>query len=116
MVREALAFLLVGALWGCTNALLKKYSTGNGLWKDVLNGEWRVVALFLLNQAGSVVNMAVLSSQNLLKQPLCNALTCLFTAITAIWIGERYTSLTTVLLGCLCILVGTAVVLYEPAS
>jgi len=113
ILKESLGFLVVAVLWGCTNPLIKKYSTGNSFFGDLKNGNWRVVLLFLLNQAGSVANLSLLSSQNLIRQPLCNALTCLFTALTAVYIGEKYHSLFSIFQGCICILIGTAVVLYD---
>ena len=47
------------------------------------------------------------------RQPVCNALTCLFTAVTAVWIGEPHHSLLAIALGCVCILAGTAAMLYD---
>ena len=113
VAREALGFAVVAALWGCTNPLIKKYSTGESFFGDVRRGNWRVVLLFVLNQLGSVANLHLLSTQALVSQPVCNALTCLFTAVTAVWIGEPYHSLPAIMMGCLCILLGTAVVLYD---
>eukprot|EP00750_Incisomonas_marina_P000841 INCI10641.1.p2 GENE.INCI10641.1~~INCI10641.1.p2 ORF type:complete len:145 (-),score=21.68 INCI10641.1:83-517(-) len=116
VLKESFGFLIVAMLWGCTNPLIKKYSTGNSFFNDIRKGNWKIVVLFLLNQAGSVANLSLLSTQNLVRQPVCNALTCLFTAITALWIGEKYHSLSSILQGCFCILIGTAVVLHEDAQ
>lgn len=113
IAKESFGFLVVAILWGCTNPLIKKYSTGNSFFGDLKRGNWKIVLLFSLNQAGSAANLSLLSSQKLVRQPICNALTCLFTTITAVYIGEKYQSLVSIFLGCLCILIGTAVVLYD---
>ena len=113
VAQEALGFAVVAALWGCTNPLIKKYSTGESFFGDLRRGNWRVVVLFLLNQLGSVANLNLLFTQALVRQPVCNALTCLFTAVTAVWIGEPHHSLLAIALGCVCILAGTAAMLYD---
>ena len=115
-LKESIAFIVVAALWGCTNPLIEKYSTGNGFFADVRSGNWKVVLFFLLNQCGSLAQATLLSSKELISLPVCNALTCLFTALTALWMGKKYRSVIVIFQGCLCILAGTALILYKPDS
>ncbi len=92
----ALSFILVAAIWGCTNPLLKKGSdttkplalaerTDNAMLKSfslviatLLN--WRFSVPFLINQAGSLVYFYLLGSTDIsMAVPICNSLTFVFT-------------------------------------
>ena len=108
------SFALVGALWGCTNPLLKEGSSSSvraaeeerskqaeqqqeqhWLWSQLrlLLGvltNWRFVIPFAVNQSGSVVYVYLLGSSDIsLAVPICNSLTFCFTAITSFMLGEK---------------------------
>ncbi|KAI9905563.1 hypothetical protein PsorP6_014062 [Peronosclerospora sorghi] len=108
-VSTFLSFLLVGALWGCTNPLIKR-----GSHDDVMHSRndnsirefakqlvgllknWRVrdinnfVLPFALNQSGSVVYVYLLGSAEISNAvPICNSLTFVFTALTSRLLGEK---------------------------
>jgi hypothetical protein len=106
---EVASFVLVGALWGCTNPLLKAGSeaappasapgsSANGRGQlaaffaeiGALLANWKFVLPFLLNQCGSVAYVATLGSSAIsLAMPICNSLALLFNCITSRLLGER---------------------------
>ena len=93
-------WILVGALWGCTNPLLRKGFTksetnrcqleapttqqhvnlGSKIFKALSTFRYtRVWLPYLLNQSGSILYYKVLADSNLtLAVPICNSLTLLF--------------------------------------
>ena len=96
------AFVLVGALWGCTNPLLNRASQSRPYtphphrgWNFVrevghLLSNWRFVLPFALNQLGSVAYVATLGSSAIsMAQPICNSLSVLFNCLTARALGEK---------------------------
>lgn len=104
----SVAFLLVAVCWGCTNPFLnagsktKKSSIPSNataiqrikheILSLVLN--WRFMVPFLINQLGSVAYVWVLSFAEVsIAHPVCNALAMVFTAVTAIVLGEQPPSL-----------------------
>ncbi|KAG7388570.1 hypothetical protein PHYPSEUDO_012207 [Phytophthora pseudosyringae] len=102
-VSTLLSFLFVGALWGCTNPLIKRGSNDDVMYtrKDNSVGEfvqqlvglvknWQFVLPFALNQSGSVVYVFLLGSADISNAvPICNSLTFVFTAITSRLLGEK---------------------------
>ena len=107
-LHEVASFVLVGALWGCTNPLLKAGSeaappaSASGSAKGrgplaaffaeigALLANWKFVLPFLLNQCGSVAYTAALGSSAIsLAMPICNSLALLFNCITSRLLGER---------------------------
>ena len=107
-LHEVASFVLVGALWGCTNPLLKAGSeattpaSASGAAKGrgplasffaeigALLANWKFVLPFLLNQCGSVAYTAALGSSAIsLAMPICNSLALLFNCITSRLLGER---------------------------
>lgn len=106
-LHTALAFIAVGALWGCTNPLLNRGSKGMEQRADLkalpvvqravaeiayIVSQWRFVVPFIINQLGSVVYFGVISSEGTalsLAYPICNALATLFTAVTSSLLGEE---------------------------
>ncbi|RLN65948.1 hypothetical protein BBJ29_007098 [Phytophthora kernoviae] len=117
-----LSFLFVGALWGCTNPLIKrgKRSDDDTMYarkdnsvqefaKQVVHlmKNWQFVLPFILNQSGSVVYVYLLGSAEISNAvPICNSLTFVFTAITSRLLGEKpqrpistYTGMVLILLG-----------------
>ncbi|KAG6969114.1 hypothetical protein JG688_00005469 [Phytophthora aleatoria] len=102
-VSTLLSFLIVGALWGCTNPLIKRGSNDDVMYtrKDNSVGEivkqlvglvknWQFVLPFALNQSGSVVYVYLLGSTDISNAvPICNSLTFVFTDITSRLLGEK---------------------------
>ncbi|XP_041667915.1 transmembrane protein 234 [Cheilinus undulatus] len=102
-VGELLSLVLVSALWGCTNPLLKRGTEGiehvtessrvSQLLAEVkflfLNLKYLVP--FLLNQSGSLVYYYTLSTTELsLAVPVSNSLTFLCTLLTGKLLGEEF--------------------------
>ncbi|KAL3794166.1 hypothetical protein HJC23_012873 [Cyclotella cryptica] len=102
--EESLFLLLVGALWGCTNPLMRQGS----LNQSETNGESNLNATkpfinllirlanikiwlpYALNQAGSLLYYKLLASSRLtISVPICNATAMVFSCITSILLGER---------------------------
>ncbi|OWZ17810.1 putative membrane protein [Phytophthora megakarya] len=119
-ISTLLSFLFVGALWGCTNPLIKRGSNDSVMYTRKSNsvGEfgkqliglvknWQFVLPFALNQSGSVVYVYLLGSADISNAvPICNSLTFVFTAITSRLLGEKpqrpvstYTGMFLILLG-----------------
>lgn len=102
-VVELLSLLLVSALWGCTNPLLKRGTRGietvtqPGRVAQLL-AEFKFLLLnlsyvvpFLLNQSGSLIYYYTLSTTELsLAVPVTNTLTFLCTLITGKLLGEEF--------------------------
>ena len=103
LMKEVIVLVVVGALWGVTNPLLKKAS-GHANFDPSrysslllrlkanfihLVSNWRSVGPFLLNQCGSLLFYLTLSSADLsLAVPIANSLAFCFTAVTGWYIGE----------------------------
>lgn len=96
-----LALVLVAALWGGTQPLLKRASSGlqqvhERTWARQLVGEMKALFLnteylmpFLLNQSGSLLYYLTLASTDLtLAVPICNSLAIVFTLIVGKVLGE----------------------------
>ncbi|XP_069576532.1 transmembrane protein 234 [Brachyistius frenatus] len=102
-VGELLSLVLVSALWGCTNPLLKRGTEGiehvtRTSRASQLLAEAKFLLLnlkylvpFLLNQSGSLVYYYTLSTTELsLAVPVANSLTFLFTLLTGKVLGEEF--------------------------
>ncbi|XP_069335809.1 transmembrane protein 234 [Eulemur rufifrons] len=98
---QVLALVLVAALWGGTQPLLKRASTGlqrvhEPTWARQLLQEMKTLFLnteylmpFLLNQCGSLLYYLTLASTDLtLAVPICNSLAIVFTLIVGKVLGE----------------------------
>ncbi|GAB9464915.1 hypothetical protein Gpo141_00002337 [Globisporangium polare] len=117
-----LSFLVVGALWGCTNPLIKRGSAADVTYTRKSNSlaeflqqllhwakNWRFIVPFALNQSGSVAYVYLLGSTEISNAvPICNSLTFVFTAITSRLLGEKpkrpawtYAGMVLILLGVL---------------
>ncbi|OQR92591.1 hypothetical protein THRCLA_08670, partial [Thraustotheca clavata] len=122
-VMEALmSFVLVGALWGCTNPLLKQES-GGAVYKRKSNAlteylfefyctlsNWKFIIPFALNQSGSVAFVYFLGSSDIsMAVPISNSFTFVFTAITSRLLGEKPKHPMYTYCGMLCVLVGVAI-------
>lgn len=93
--------MLVAALWGGTQPLLKRASSGlqqvhERTWARQLLQEMKTLFLnteylipFLLNQSGSLLYYLALASTDLtLAVPICNSLAIVFTLIVGKVLGE----------------------------
>ncbi|XP_076421273.1 transmembrane protein 234 isoform X2 [Peromyscus maniculatus bairdii] len=98
---QVLALVLVAALWGGTQPLLKRASAGlqqvhEKTWARQLLQEMKTLFLnteylmpFLLNQSGSLLYYLTLASTDLtLAVPICNSLAIVFTLIVGKVFGE----------------------------
>ncbi|XP_050652434.1 transmembrane protein 234 isoform X3 [Macaca thibetana thibetana] len=98
---QVLALVLVAALWGGTQPLLKRASAGlqrvhEPTWARQLLQEMKTLFLnteylmpFLLNQCGSLLYYLTLASTDLtLAVPICNSLAIIFTLIVGKALGE----------------------------
>ncbi|XP_074236554.1 transmembrane protein 234 isoform X1 [Saimiri boliviensis] len=98
---QVLALVLVAALWGGTQPLLKRASCGlqrirEPTWARQLLQEMKTLFLnteylmpFLLNQCGSLLYYLTLASTDLtLAVPICNSLAIIFTLIVGKALGE----------------------------
>ncbi|XP_016857314.1 transmembrane protein 234 isoform X3 [Homo sapiens] len=98
---QVLALVLVAALWGGTQPLLKRASAGlqrvhEPTWAQQLLQEMKTLFLnteylmpFLLNQCGSLLYYLTLASTDLtLAVPICNSLAIIFTLIVGKALGE----------------------------
>jgi len=131
---DAVSLVLVGALWGCTNPLLRKGSmeTASESPRDekrYLGGQdstavrkiassiakFRNVRVWLpyaLNQCGSVLFYFALSQSNLsLAVPPCNALALIFSVATSHLLGEGVDRPVRTAVGAALVLGGVAVCL-----
>jgi len=107
-LSSALAYLLVGILWGCSNPFIKHAQTtidgcNNGsqgappysfnklhlIMISIYDEIYRLMTSptllipFIINQSGSVVYYYLLSNQPITRaSPICNSLTFMFTALT----------------------------------
>ncbi|CAN0011598.1 unnamed protein product [Ectocarpus sp. 12 AP-2014] len=135
-LSTALSFVAVGACWGCTTPFIKD-GTSSKLNSDTqqqptthennrlgkLFGPLRSLASvkaaipFLLNQSGSTLFYFLLSSQDMSTAvPVCNALSLVFTAATAMAIGEKVNHPLRTVSGIVLVLMGLAVCVASKAQ
>ena len=75
--------------------------------------DYRFSVPFLINQCGSIANNILLGAAPIsLVSPITNALTFLFTALTASFLGEKINFTLKKAFGIVCILAGFALCLY----
>lgn len=119
-VRDSASMILVGALWGCTNPLLRKGAvevqphqpTNASSLKVVLMTflNLRVWLPYLLNQTGSIVFYVLLANSDLtLAVPTCNALAMLFSFMTSACFGEKIDKPFRAFAGATLVLVGVTI-------
>ena len=95
ILEQTLCLLAVALLWGVTNTLMKRGSSGveavgtggalSGLLKEIvfLVREWRYTIPFLVNQLGSVLfYWTVAHSELSLVAPVANSLTLVVTTVS----------------------------------
>ena len=114
--HQALALILVGALWGCTNPLLRQGAVAaadENLWRRLT--QWRVWVPYLLNQAGSVLYYWTLGQSDLsLAVPICNALALVFSIVTSVFVvGEELRRPVGTVSGAVLVLVGVSMCLHD---
>lgn len=124
-VSDLASMLLVGALWGCTNPLLRKgaleaeqqqkqrsATTKTSFLKSTLMAflNFKVWLPYLLNQSGSIVFYSLLANSDLsLAVPICNALALLFSFGTSALLGEPIDKPFRTFLGAALVLVGVTI-------
>lgn len=128
-VVDVLAFLLVGAFWGCTNPLIRKGSTEVGeantkdhvevkqqqqefsLWAWVGKlGRLGVWLPYAMNQVGSLLYYVLLANYNMsLAVPVCNGLALVFSSLTSHALGERVDKPIRAVVGSLLVIVGVGI-------
>ncbi|XP_025110588.1 transmembrane protein 234 homolog isoform X1 [Pomacea canaliculata] len=124
-LEESAWLLVVAAMWGATNPLIKKGSKGVELIKEdsafsqflaefqFLFFNIKYLIPFLLNQMGSVLYYIMLSSTDLsLAVPLTNSLTFIFTSLSGRILGEKPESYET-LLGLFLVVCGVVLCVYS---
>mmetsp|Transcript_9166 Transcript_9166/g.11949 ORF Transcript_9166/g.11949 Transcript_9166/m.11949 type:complete len:130 (+) Transcript_9166:498-887(+) len=104
-----LSLIAVGALWGCTNSLIKKGGESRKhkvtfpkpvtirsfsvyIAQNLLSlfMDWRFVLPFTLNQSGSLLYYILLGSSELsMAVPICNITTFMFTIVSGLMLGEK---------------------------
>lgn len=100
--QEIIVFVIVGFLWGATNPLIKRGSTGIDQIKadtkikniflqfKFMITNWGYIVPFLLNQSGSILYVFALQRSELsMAVPISNSCSFLFTAMMAIMLGEQ---------------------------
>ena len=115
------SMLLVGALWGCTNPLLRKGSVEASATKTSKSDSFlrsslksflnvRVWLPYVVNQCGSVVFYILLAKSELsLAVPTCNALALLFSFVTSVALGEPVHKPFQTILGASLVVLGVAI-------
>lgn len=134
---DILSMLLVGALWGCTNPLLRKgsmetvssssSSTNHSATTDNDKNEkkvslssllrsflrFQVWLPYALNQSGSIVFYLLLSKSSVdlsMAVPICNALALVFTFVTSWYVlGEPMHKPVQTIVGTVLIMVGVTI-------
>jgi drug/metabolite transporter (DMT)-like permease len=120
--EEALFLLLVGALWGCTNPLMRKASknprsdvsesnVSNPIIKSISKlANIKIWLPYAVNQLGSLLYYKLLASSRLtVSVPICNATAMAFSCITSLWLGERVDKPRRASVGVVLIMVGSGI-------
>lgn len=105
---QNLNLVLVGIIWGVTNPFIRRGTTGvdkieceSSVQKTLfeikfLITRWQYIVPFLINQCGSVLYVYALQYAHLsVAVPVANSCTFLFTALTAMILGEQKHSIKT---------------------
>ena len=124
-VGDLASMLLVGALWGCTNPLLRKGSleaeqqqqqrtagTNTSFLKSTFLAflNFKVWIPYLLNQSGSIVFYMLLANSDLsLAVPICNAMALLFSFGMSALLGEHTENPCRTIIGAALVLVGVTI-------
>lgn len=120
---DILSMMVVGALWGCTNPLLRKGSVEVTTEATSSKEESSMLGTFLksflnvkvwlpyvLNQSGSLAFYFLLAKSDISTAvPICNAMALLFSFATSWMLGEPIQNLPRTALGAGLILVGVTI-------
>ena len=118
MPSNLLYYVLVGALWGCSNPFLKRATqfpdenTRNSVFETLRLFIQNPHALipFFINQCGSLLFYYVLATGDVTAASIiCNSITFAFTGITAWCLGEQIHSFQFLIIGVLLVLFGTII-------
>ena len=122
--EEALFILLVGALWGCTNPLMRKASQSpRNQTSDIRESKaspirkWitrlaniKIWLPYAINQLGSLLYYKLLASSRLtLLVPSCNATAMAFSCATSLLLGERIDKPFRAGMGAVLIMIGSGI-------
>ena len=116
--QELGSMLLVGALWGCTNPLLRQgsLSVKKQQQQDKSTTLTRLLNLrlwlpyYLLNQCGSILFYVTLRQSDLtLAVPLCNALALVCSVLTSFALGEAIPQPIRTIVGAALVLMGVTI-------
>lgn len=120
-----ICFVIVGFLWGATNPLIKRGSTGiQNIQTDsklknfyfelkFLVTRWQYILPFLLNQFGSLLYVYLLQNSELsLAVPIANSCTFIFTALMAMCLNEQMPNKLS-FIGMLLIAIGIIICVYS---
>ena len=128
---DAISMILVGALWGCTNPLLRhgaietetssKPEAADGFsWNYRLRGFFRqlmhvrVWLPYVVNQSGSLLYYVTLANCQIgLAVPICNALALVFSVVTSLMIGESMPRPLWTVLGASLVVAGVTICLVQ---
>jgi len=131
-IRDLASMVLVGALWGCTNPILRRGSVEAEQLQQQRQQERSTTANtgptsfikssllaflnvqvwlpYLLNQSGSIVFYVLLANSDLsLAVPICNALALVFSFATSALLGESIDKPLRSFVGAALILVGVTI-------
>lgn len=99
---QSASLVVVGLLWGATNPFIRRGTVGvdkitadSSIMKTLLEWKflitrWQYIVPFLLNQSGGILYFYALQNADLsLAVPVANSCTFLFTALTAMLLGEQ---------------------------
>ncbi|KAG7336592.1 putative transmembrane family 234 protein [Nitzschia inconspicua] len=128
---DILSMILVGALWGCTNPLLRRGTMESGNVDDQNRNNnfndkqptttsslsllrsflrFQVWLPYALNQSGSIVFYILLAKSDLsLAVPVCNAFALVFTFVTSWYLGEPLHRPIQTVLGTFLIMLGVTI-------
>lgn len=124
--HDILSMILVGALWGCTNPLIRKGSVEASTSSSTISGESTSTSFlssslrsflnvtvwlpYVLNQSGSLVFYILLANSNLsMAVPVCNAMALVFSFGTSFLLGEPIDKPFHTALGASLVLVGVTI-------
>jgi len=124
-ITNAVWLLIVGAMWGCTNPLIKRGGEGVSKIKKAskvnqflaenwfLLSRWQYVIPFAINLSGSVMYYLALGNSDIsFVVPVTNSITFLFTTFTSKLLGEKGTNMYTYI-GMLFVLVGVSICVHS---
>jgi len=124
---EAASLLLVGALWGCTNPMMRKgfvdskanrnvEAVRSSIVRDKLAVlvNFRVWLPYAINQLGSLLYYKTLGDSAMtMSVPVCNATSVAFSSLTSVLLGERVDQPGRAALGVTLVMLGVGICMYS---